>query len=111
MEYFCHFFFRHWAGLVNSFKKLTILAVLHEDVDFVVFPYDFIDLGDVFMHEVFLQLNLPLNSLQLLRLVLLHCGYLDSHDLSSQSVHCLLDLSETAFTNSFPWVMNVVLSS
>ena len=97
--------------MVDALKKLSILAELHEDVDLVVLADHLVDLGDVLMHQVLLQLDLALDGLQLLRLVLLDCGYLDRHSLTSQSMDSLLHLSESTLTDCFPCIIKNVLSS
>lgn len=61
MENFGSFFFRHRAILIYALEELAVLAELHEDVDLVVLADDFVDLGDVLMHQVLLQFDLTLD--------------------------------------------------
>lgn len=97
--------------MINSLEKLAVLAELHKDIDLVVLADDFVDLGDVLMHQVLLQLNLTLDGFQLLRLVLLDSGDLDSYGLTCQFMHSFLDFTETSLTDGFSCVTINVLSS
>jgi hypothetical protein len=63
VENFGSFFFRHGAVVVDALKELSILAELHKDVDLVILANHLIYLGNVFMHQVLLKLNLPLDTL------------------------------------------------
>ena len=63
MENFGSFLFGHGAVVVDTLKKLSIFAEFHKYVDLVVFANHFIYLGDVFMHQVLLKLDLPLDAL------------------------------------------------
>lgn len=47
MEYFGSLFLWHGASIVDFLKKLSIFTVFHEDVKFIVFPDNLIDLGDI----------------------------------------------------------------
>lgn len=105
MEYFGSFLFRHGSILVDALEELSIFAVLHEDVNLVVFADHLVDLGDVLMHQVLLELDLPLDALQLLGLVLLNCGDLHCHCLSREPMQCLLDFAETSLPDSLSCVV------
>lgn len=47
MEHLGDLLFTHGAILDNVVVKLSILTVLHKDIDSIVFPNDFVDLGNV----------------------------------------------------------------
>ena len=111
MENFGNFLFRHGSILVDALEELSIFAVLHEDVHLVVFADHLVDLGDVLMHQVLLELDLPLDALQLLGLVLLHCGDLHCHCLARKPMQSFLDFAETSLTDGFSCVVKRVLSS
>lgn len=100
MEYFGSFLFLHGSSLIDFLKEFPIFAILHKDVDLVLFANDLIDLCNVLMHQIFLQFYFTLDGFQLFRLVLLHCGYLHCHCLASKAMDCLLDFSETALADS-----------
>lgn len=111
MENFSSLLLCHWSSAVNFVKKLPILAVLHENVDFVVPTDDLIDLGYVLMHKIFLQLYLPLDCLELIRLVLIDSSYFDCYYFSCEFVYGFLDLAEPTLADGFLYVMEAVLSS
>ena len=47
MEYFGSLFLLHGASIVDFLKKLSIFTVFHEDVEFIVFSDNLIDLGNI----------------------------------------------------------------
>ena len=111
MENFGSLFLWHGTSAVDLVEKLAVLAVLHEDVDFAVPADDLVDLGDVLVHQVLLQLDLPLDGLELLGLVLVHSHDLDCHCFPRELVDRLFDLAETPLADSLLYVVEVVLSS
>jgi len=64
---------------INFIKKLPVPTILHENINFILFSNDLINLSNVFMKKIFLKLNLFLNCLQLIMLVVFDCAYLNSN--------------------------------
>jgi hypothetical protein len=62
------------------------------------------------MHHALLKFNLPLDVEQVLGVKLLHAADLYSYFLSSQPVHCLLDLSEATRADCLLFVKKELLS-
>jgi hypothetical protein len=60
------------------------------------------------VHEVLLQLDLPLDRFELLGLVLVDGDYLDGHDFSGELVD---GLAEPPLADCLIWVIQGVLSS
>ena len=102
---------RHWTSPIDLIEKLPIFTKLHEDVYFILAFYHLINLGDVFMHEVFLGLDLSLDCLGLLLLVLLHSHYLDSDNLAGGTVGGFLHLAESALSDRLFYFRGALLSS
>lgn len=100
----------HWPSSIYLIKKLSIFTEFHEDVDFILAFNDLIDLGDVFMQEVFLGLDLSLNCFGLLLLVLLHSHYLDSDVLAGWTVGCFLHLAESSLSDCLFYFSCALLS-
>jgi hypothetical protein len=63
------------------------------------------------VHEVLLQLDLPLDRFELLGLVLVDGDYLHGHDFSGELVDGLLDLAKPPLADCLIWVIQGVLSS
>ena len=99
MEYFSSFLFGHGPSAVDLVEELSILAVLHEDVDLAVLADHFVDLGDILVKQILLQFDLPLDGFELLGVVVVDRGDLNRHHLSSEPVDGLLDLPEAALAN------------
>lgn len=99
MKDFSSLLLSHGSILVDLLKELAVLAELHENVDLVVLADDLIDLGDVLMHQILLEFYLPVDSLELVGLILLHRGYLDSHSLTGQPMDGLLHFSKASFAD------------
>jgi hypothetical protein len=102
---------RHWSSPIDLIKQLPVLTELHKDIDFILAFYDLVNLCDVFMHEVFLGLDLSLDCLGLLLLVLLHFHYLDSDDLAGGTVGGFLHLAESALSDRLFYFRAALLSS
>ncbi len=101
----------HWSSPIDLIEQLPVLTELHEDKDFIFSFYHLVNLGDVFMHEVFLGLDLSLDCLGLLLLILLHSHYLDSDDLAGGTVGGFLHLAESALSDRLFYFRGALLSS
>ncbi len=101
----------HWSSPIDLIEQLPVLTELHEDVYFILAFYHLVYLCDVFMHEVFLGLDLSLDCLGLLLFVLLHSHYLDSDDLTGGTVGGFLHLAESALSDRLFYFRGALLSS
>jgi len=111
MKYLGCLFFRDGAILVDPIEQFSVFAKFHEDVYLIVFFDHLVDLRDVLMHQIFLQLYLSLDRLDLVSIVGLYGGDLDCHSLSCWFVDGFFHFSETAFTDDLFLIIGMVLSS
>lgn len=99
MEDPCCFLLGHGAGFVDLVEELSVLAELHEDVDLVFAFDDLVDLGDVLMHQVFLEFDLALDGFDLVHVVGLESGDLYCHCLACHFVDRFLHFAEAALSD------------
>lgn len=111
MKYVSRLFFRHGSLIVDAIKKLTLLTILHHNVNRRVSADHLVYLSNILVEHLPLHFNLSLDGLQLRRR---HAGSLtnfDCHFFSGGDVDGFLDVAETALADDLAYIINFVPNS
>lgn len=111
MEYVSRLFFRHGSLIVDAIKKLTLLTILHHNVNRRVGANYLVYLSYIFVEHLPLHFNLSLDGLQLRRRHALGLANLDGDSFSGGDVDGFLDVAETALADDLAYIINFVPNS
>ena len=101
----------HGSILDDSFKEFAVGAILHEDVNVLLFPNHLVNLCDVFVHQSLLQQYFSLDGLHLLGVALIDFQDLYCHCLSGGFVDGFPDPAVSALADLLSWIKLKILRS